>query len=90
MGFVDDEGIVLVEFAVFSCFGKEDAVGHKFDDGLFAGLIFKTYLNAYLLSKFSMGFFGDALCHAGGGEAAGLGDADSFGAPETGLIDHFG
>ena len=90
MGFVDDECIVLVEFAVFACFGEKDAIGHEFNGGLFAGLVFKTNVNAYLLSKFSMGFFGYALCHAGGGEAAGLGDADTFGASEAGLIDHFG
>lgn len=90
MGFVDDECVVLVKISVVPCFGEEDAIGHEFDSGMLIGLILKTNVNADFLSEFGMGFFGYTLCHAGGGESAGLSDANTFGTSKASLIDHFG
>ena len=90
VGFVDDEGVVGEPVGIVGELGEEHAVGHELDAGAFGGAVLEADLNADGFAESGLAFFGDAPGHAGGGEAAGLGDADFAEVAAAGLEDHLG
>ena len=81
MGLVDDDGVVAGEHGVGLDLGEQDAVGHEFDEGAGAGLLGEAHLvtDHPVAPDGRAQLVGDALGHAPGGDAPGLGVADHGG-----------
>ena len=81
VGFVEDEGVVLVEEAVAPALrlGEEDAVGHELDVIFFGDVVGEADFEADVFADFGIEFLGDAGGDAAGGDAARLGVADHAG-----------
>ncbi|EHM55582.1 hypothetical protein HMPREF9080_00622 [Cardiobacterium valvarum F0432] len=71
--FVHDDDFVAGEVGVGQGFGEQHAVGHQFDNGLFAGFFVETDLVADGGAKRFVQFFGDAGGDAARGDTARLG-----------------
>ena len=80
MSFVDDDGVVLSELAIFLHGIQQDAVGHHFDFCFSARLIGEAHLIADQLTKLNLEFFGDAFGNRSCCDASWLGVGDAFAA----------
>ena len=76
MRLVNDEGVVGVEQRVGLRFGQQNAVRHQLDRGVLAQAVVETHLVAHHVAQWRLQLFGNALGHAAGGNAPGLGVAD--------------
>ena len=73
---VDDEGVVGLQQRVGLRLGQQDAVGHELDRRVLAQAVVETHLVAHHLAQRRLQLLGNALGHAGSGNAARLGVAD--------------
>ena len=76
MGFINDNGVVLVQRRIFMGFGQKNAVGHHFDAGCCADGILETDFVPDGLSQRFIQFLGDTAAHRCGRDTARLGNAD--------------
>ena len=79
VGLVNDDGVIGIEQRVGLGFGQQDAVSHQLDRGVARKSILKSHLEADHIAQRGFELLGDALGHAGGGNAPGLGVADQLG-----------
>ena len=77
---VDDQAVVGPKERIGLGFGQQNAVGHELDRGTRGQPVLKAHLVAHHLAQRGFKLVGDALGHAGGGDAARLCVADQVAA----------
>ena len=90
MGFVDDEGVVVIKHGVCLGFGKKHAVGHDLDKSMRARLVAESNLVAHGPADVLSHFLGNAMGDGDGGDSSRLGASDFSGNTSSCLQAHFG
>ena len=90
MGLINNDRIVGIQIAVVGCLRQKNAIGHKFDDAIFAQLFPEPYLVADDLSKRCVEFFRHSIRHGVCRNSTRLCTADQTTHTTTGLQTHFG
>ena len=76
MGFVNNQRIVLIQKAILLNFCQQNPIGHQFDVTVRRTTVVKTHFVTDLLTQLCFEFFGNAIRHAAGCNAARLGVTD--------------
>jgi len=90
VGFVDDNGVIVVEARPGLCFGKEHAVGHDFDVGLARRPVPEADFVSNRPAERLAQLFGDSVGDGDGRDAARLRAGDPAGDASSGLEAHLG
>ena len=80
MRLVNDDGVVGLQQRVGLRLGQQNAVGHQLDRGVAGEPVLKAHFETHHLAQRSLELFGNALGHAAGRNAPGLGVANQLAA----------
>ena len=75
---IQDDRVVLAQFAVALRLGEQDAVGHQLERGARPDLVVEAHLAAHQAAELGADLFGDARGHGACGDSAWLRMADPF------------
>ena len=79
VGFVNDQCVISLKQRVILGFSQQNAIGHEFHRGILRQTVLKTHLVPHHIAQGRVQFIGNALGHAAGRNAPGLGMTNPFG-----------